>query len=302
MAGATSSIIVVTRDRPERLRDCLVLLREQSADELLVVDDGSREADAVAAAARAAGARLVRQEPAGVATARNAGVAHASGELLLFTDDDCVPSAGWAAALAAQLHAGADVVAGPVFAGRDRALDTAWQLISDQLVEDREYLLGGNFGGRATALAAVPFDSSFDGVGAEDRDWWARVRELDLRVKFVPQAPVDHRPDLGLVQFARKQVRYGRGAYRFRARHAGGRTAPPAFYRALFREAARRGPAVVALVLMAQAAAAAGFAMETVTARVRRARGTQAPPSRARSRRRRRDPPPRHDDRSRRCR
>src|SRR5690348_9616442 len=145
MAGATTSIIVVTRDRPERLHTCLQLLREQKADELLVVDDGSRDAAAVATAAQAAGARLVRQEPAGVATARNTGVAHASGELLLFTDDDCIPAAGWAAALSARLRAGADVVAGPVFAGRDNALDTAWQLISDVLVEDRAYLLGGNF-------------------------------------------------------------------------------------------------------------------------------------------------------------
>jgi glycosyltransferase involved in cell wall biosynthesis len=266
MAGATTSIIVATRDRPGRLHACLQLLREQEADELLVVDDGSRDAAAVAAAARATGARLVRQEPAGVATARNTGVAHASGELLLFTDDDCIPTARWAAALSARLHAGADVVAGPVFAGRDRALDTAWQLISDVLVEDRAYLLGGNFGGRAAALAALPFDARFDGVGAEDRDWWVRVRQHGLRVEYVPDAGVDHRPDLGLMRFARKQVRYGRGAYRFRARHAGGRAAPPAFYRALVREAARRGPAVVALVLMAQAAAATGFALEAITA------------------------------------
>jgi glycosyltransferase involved in cell wall biosynthesis len=270
MAGsATTTIIVVTRDRPERLRTCLELLRDQQADELLVVDDGTRDATAVAAAARAAGARLVRQEPAGVATARNTGVAHARGHLLLFTDDDCVPAPGWAAALSERLRAGAEVVAGPVLAARpERAVEAAWQLISDRLAADRSYLLGGNFGAHAAMLTAVPFDDRFDGVGAEDRDWWARVHEHALQVEFVPEAAVEHEPDLGFVRFARKQVRYGRGAYRFRARHHGGRTGRAGFYGRLVREAARRGPAVAALVVLAQVATAAGFAAEALRERL----------------------------------
>ena len=262
----TTSVIVATRDRPQRLRACLELLRAQAADEVLVVDDGSRDEAAVAAAAREGGARLVRQAPAGVATARNTGVEHARGDLLLFTDDDCVPADGWAAALSDGLRDGADVVAGPVHAGRpERAVDVAWQLISDRLV-DGSYLLGGNFGARSTALADVPFDARFDGVGAEDRDWWQRVRNRGLRVDFVPEASIDHEPDLGLMRFARKQVRYGRGAYRFRARHHRGRTGSPGFYGALLRDAAREGPGVAALVILAQAATAAGFAAEAVTA------------------------------------
>ncbi|TMK97465.1 MAG: glycosyltransferase family 2 protein [Actinobacteria bacterium] len=262
----TTSVIVATRDRPQRLRACLELLRAQAADEVLVVDDGSRDEAAVAAAAREGGARLVRQAPAGVATARNTGVEHARGDLLLFTDDDCVPADGWAVALSDGLRDGADVVAGPVHAGRpERAVDVAWQLISDRLV-DGSYLLGGNFGARSTALADVPFDARFDGVGAEDRDWWQRVRNRGLRVDFVPEASIDHEPDLGLMRFARKQVRYGRGAYRFRARHHRGRTGSPGFYGALLRDAAREGPGVAALVILAQAATAAGFAAEAVTA------------------------------------
>src|SRR3954452_11128247 len=126
MPDGSTSIIVATRNRPDRLRACLALLREQAADEIVVVDDGSRDEGAVAAATRDLGARLVRQQPTGVATARNTGVAHARGELLLFTDDDCIPVAGWAAALAGRLQTGSDVVAGPVHARRpDRALDAA---------------------------------------------------------------------------------------------------------------------------------------------------------------------------------
>lgn len=268
----STSIIVATRDRPERLHACLELLRDQEADELVVVDDGSIDEAAVATAARAGGARLVRQSPAGVATARNTGAAYARGDLILFTDDDCVPVHGWAATLSARLRDGADVVAGPMIAARpERPVDAAWHLISDRLV-DGGYLLGGNFGARAAALAAVPFDTSFDGIGAEDRDWRARVRDEGLRFDFVVEAAVGHEPDLGLVRFARKQARYGRGAYRYRARHHGGRTSPPAFYGALVRQAARHGATVTALVVLAQLATAAGFAAEAMAAAYRRLR------------------------------
>jgi glycosyltransferase involved in cell wall biosynthesis len=270
-ADATT-IVVITRDRPDRLRSCVERLSRQRASEVLVVDDGSEDEAAVAGAARAAGARLVRQERAGMATARNTGAAHARGAFLLFTDDDCMPVAGWAAALSDRLADGADVVAGPTRAARpERALDCAWHVIADGLAAwhgvGEGFVPASNFGARAEALAAVPFDGGFDGVGAEDRDWWARVRGSQLAVAYLPHAVVDHAPDLGLGRFARKQVRYGRGAYRFRAAHHGGRIAAPAFYARLIRDAARHGPGVAALVVLAQLATAAGFAAEAVSQR-----------------------------------
>jgi glycosyltransferase involved in cell wall biosynthesis len=274
-AAGKASIVVVTRDRPARLRSCLELLIPQRAREVLVIDDGSHDETAVAAVARGAGARLVRTEPHGIASARNTGAAHAEGEFVLFTDDDCAAAAGWAQALAARLAAGADVVAGPTVARRpDRALDAAWQLIADALIArhraDNSFQPGSNFGARAATLAALPFDARFDGVGAEDRDWWARVAASHLRIAYAPDAAVDHRPDLGLVRFARKQARYGRGAYRFHAAHPHGCPDGAVFYGRLVRDAARQGPDVAALVLLAQAATAAGFAAEAVRPRARR--------------------------------
>jgi glycosyltransferase involved in cell wall biosynthesis len=285
---ASTSIVVITRDRPERLQACLPLLVSQGAAEVLVVDDGSRDAAAVAAVARSAGARLVRQAPAGVATARNTGSAHARGDLLLFTDDDCAPAPGWASALAVALTDSADVVAGPTLAARpQRALDRAWHLIADELAGwdgvGRGFLPGSNIGARASVLASVPFDARYDGLGAEDRDWWVRVHAAGLHVAYVPEAAVHHAPDLGLARFARKQARYGRGAYRFRATHHAGRTGPPGFYARLVREGARSGPRVASLVMLAQAAAAAGFAAERFSS----ARGKPARLSPGRRRRRR---------------
>ncbi|MBN0042172.1 glycosyltransferase family 2 protein [Cellulosimicrobium cellulans] len=91
------SVVVATNRGGPFLAEALssVLAQTHPAAELVVVDDGSPEpADLlriVEDAARAVASprpRVVRQAPAGVSAARNAGVAETSGELLAFLDDD----------------------------------------------------------------------------------------------------------------------------------------------------------------------------------------------------------------------
>lgn len=96
------SIVVPSRDRPERLRNCLTSVRAAMGpdDELIVVDSASvREQDVKEAVAGLAD-RLVRLERPGVNRARNAGWQAARHDVVLFTDDDVVVDPGWADAFA----------------------------------------------------------------------------------------------------------------------------------------------------------------------------------------------------------
>jgi GT2 family glycosyltransferase len=96
-AASDVSVVVATRDRPEELAACLAALRALAPPpgEIVVVDSASRDAAAVTAVARGAGARLVRLDKPGLSRARNAGAAASTGAILAFLDDDCRVDPGY---------------------------------------------------------------------------------------------------------------------------------------------------------------------------------------------------------------
>src|SRR5439155_7342920 len=83
--------------------------QEGAPDEVIVVDDCSR--DATAAIAEAAGARVIAGAGDGPGAARNAGAAAATGEVLAFLDADCAPQPQWLRAALTALER-ADLVQG----------------------------------------------------------------------------------------------------------------------------------------------------------------------------------------------
>ena len=115
-APAAVSVVVPVRDRPGELARLLGALAATAPGiaEVVVVDDGSTDADATARVAAAHGARVVRHPVSrGPAAARNTGAAAATGELVAFLDSDVVPEPGWLAPLLGHLADPAVVLAAP---------------------------------------------------------------------------------------------------------------------------------------------------------------------------------------------
>jgi glycosyltransferase involved in cell wall biosynthesis len=256
------TVVVPTRNRPGPLGRCLEALAGQ-VGEIVVVDDGSSDPAAVEAALqRAPQARLVRQPRSGPAAARNTGVAAARGSIVCFTDDDCAPDPGWAAALAAALRDGADVVAGTTSNGvPGNPYAVASQLVTEYVTERgrRPFAATNNLAARERVLRELPFDEAFGAAGGEDREWCSRVADRGYRIRASP-ARVVHHQKLTLGSFLGQQLRYGRGSYRF---HESGRALErPGFYAGLLGRGFRIGLRVGVLVAAAQLATGVGYVVE----------------------------------------
>ena len=101
-AGLTVSVVIVSRDRADALRRCLLGVSQlrHAPFEVVVVADAAGRA-ALRGMPFAAHVKQVAFDAANISAARNAGIAAAAGEVIAFIDDDAVPEPTWLGYLAA---------------------------------------------------------------------------------------------------------------------------------------------------------------------------------------------------------
>jgi mycofactocin system glycosyltransferase len=229
------TVVIPVRDRTELLERCLLAL--DGRHPVLVVDDGSRDAAALAALVAKHGAKLVRREEnGGPGAARNSGLDHVGTELVAFLDSDCVPTPGWVDRLAAHF---ADPLLAAV-APRVRALapDTVagrYTRAAGSLdLGDRparvapgsrtSYVPTAALVARRSALTTIALDGAvFDPalrVG-EDVDLVWRLHEAGYRVRYAPDVHVDHHEPATWRELLQRRARYGTSAAPLAKRHPG---------------------------------------------------------------------------------
>jgi GT2 family glycosyltransferase len=193
------SVIVPTFRRDDLLANCLAALCRQSLPpeeyEILVADNaGSTEtADLVKRMASAHAAPLTyvaAHHRRGPAAARNAGWRSSRGEVLAFTDDDCVPDAGWLRAGLAAIDDGADAVSGRLMMPLpDRPTDYERDAAG---LASAEFVTANCFC-RRTALEAVGgFDERFTAAWREDSDLQFSLLERGFCIQRAADAIVVH--------------------------------------------------------------------------------------------------------------
>lgn len=98
MADTHLSVVVPFYDAERHLEACISALLGQtyprSRYELIMVDNNSRDASAQIVG-RYPDIRLLHEPQQGAYSARNRGLSEARGEIVAFTDPDCVPAADW---------------------------------------------------------------------------------------------------------------------------------------------------------------------------------------------------------------
>lgn len=228
-----ASIIVPTSGRPGYLEVALWSIAAQAAQrdsELIVVDDGEPgRAPETRAAAERFGARYVRNRgERGLNRARNLGIEAATGELLVFVDDDIAARPGWLAALLAG-PADHGVLTGPIRArfedhrlrmcGREGPPITFLDLGPADTESDRAW--GANLAIRRGEIERLGgFDEAWATGAGDEEAWVRRYRAAGGRIRYLAGAAVDHRragDDARLRSLARAAHARGRSARRFDA-------------------------------------------------------------------------------------
>jgi len=208
--GSSSfTVIIPTHQRREAVVATLGALGEQAADcavpiALVVIVDGSDDgtAQAVRALQLPMPLHVIEQHRAGVAAARNRGAAAATGEWILFLDDDIVVQPGYLAAILDAAREDVDIVLTRLVVGdwvSDSLLSRearAWD--SDEhaaLEHGRTRHDDINFASTAIRRPvfeeAGGFDESFTAggmYGNEDVELGHRLLEAGARVRYCPDA------------------------------------------------------------------------------------------------------------------
>ena len=187
------SVVVAAYNAEKTLRRCLAALQNQTYQnfELVVIDDGST--DGTAALLASFPERRLRvvhnSQRQGIARTRNVGIQQAQGELIFFTDADCLPLPQW-------LEAGVKHIGHADFITGWTLYENSYPSYQDRVVQGKDVFFTCNLGFRKESLQAVGgFDEQFNMYG-EDKDVCYRILKNGGKKTFCEQMMVIHQRSL----------------------------------------------------------------------------------------------------------
>lgn len=222
------SVVLPTYNRLARLKQVLSGFEQQtyplSNFEVVIVSDGSSDGTHAFLETIKTPLHLmfIAQENQGVSVARNQGVEKASGEIIIFIDDDTVPKPEFVAEHLRlhEAHDGDVIVLGTVLPPPDFLLTPWSQWEQDKLLQLYEKLTAGTvqmsaryyFSGnsslpRQLILDCDGFDPNFR--RAEDVEFGYRLAERDVQFMFNEQAAGYHYSERSFTSWLKIPYAYG---------------------------------------------------------------------------------------------
>lgn len=226
------SVVIPTFNRKSMLKLCLESFNKQSYPvthfEVIVIDDGSSDGTEkfIEGCREHINFKLIyyRQKNGGPAAARNNGVKGAKGELVAFTDDDCVVEKNW---LDEYIRSFNEADIGGVGGATKHKMTGIfcefmdyYKVMNPPVVNGEVlYLITANACYKREAILAVNgFEEKIRNPGGEDPDLSMKVKEKGYKLIFNPACVVYHFHKNNLKSFYRTFFNYGRGAYFLRDR------------------------------------------------------------------------------------
>ncbi len=213
------SVVICAYNAERTMRACLESLRkiDYPNREVIIVDDGSQDSTAQIAMDFPE-FRLIRQPNKGLSVARNVGMQAARGDIIAYTDSDCVVDPDWLTLMLRAMEDGRfDGCGGPNYAPHENEWVAACVAASPGAPchvltadDQAEHLAGCNMVFRKAALLAIGgFDRQFTSAG-DDVDICWRLLDAGYSLGFSPAAFVWHFRRNTVKAYYGQQRGYGR--------------------------------------------------------------------------------------------
>ncbi len=222
------SVVVCAYNAERTMQACLASLEalDYPDYEVIVVNDGSQDRT-LEISEGFPFCRIISQPNKGLSVARNVGAEAATGEIVAYTDSDCVADPDWLAYLVARMEDGAlSACGGPNFPPPEDSLVPAavavspggptHVLISDEVAE---HIAGCNMAFRRDALMALGgFDPIYRAAG-DDVDICWRFQDAGHTIGFSAAAVVWHFRRNTVRAYINQQRGYGKAEALVYAKH-----------------------------------------------------------------------------------
>ena len=213
------SVVVCTYNGAATLAECLdsLMRLDYPEYEVILVDDGSRD-ETPQIVEQFPQVRYHRQENFGLSAARNVGARLATGEIVAYTDDDCVATEEWLVHLVQGMQdQNVDCIGGPNVPPAEKSWVARCVAASPGgpchvMLDDHhaEHVPGCNMAfHRETLLELGGFDPQFRQAG-DDVDICWRLIDAGHHIGFAPGAMVWHHRRNSVRAYLRQQKGYGR--------------------------------------------------------------------------------------------
>jgi len=235
MDAPNFSVIIPTYNRNRELLECLEGLSGQLTDkrclEVIIANDGGdkHSIEKLNIVSGRTPLRYLHLEHKGPAATRNAAVAEAKGDIILFLDDDCIPAENWMEETIKTWERFPEVsgVGGCVaYSSTDSIYCKVnsdifnWYLDQHSSGEYCKFISTYNAGYKKGIFNKVKgFDEQFRNASGEDRDLNIKILEAGGKLKLNKNIFVYHDRSLSFKKFVRRYYHYGRAAYMLHVKH-----------------------------------------------------------------------------------
>lgn len=215
--GLKVSVIIAVKNRERLIGRCLQALMEVDYRnyEVIVVDDHS--SDNTAGIVKTFPVKLRRSKGKGIGAAKNTGISEATGDILAFTDSDCLVAKDWISQIV-KLHLQHQEVMGiggiiknPISSNFFARFGQ--KLCFDPPISQQDFVKsigGNNISYKREVFNSVGlFDERF--VTGEDPDMCWRLGQKEMKILYSPSIVIYHIHRSTLGGFLKQQFWYGQG-------------------------------------------------------------------------------------------